>query len=297
MKHITDAIVVLFQDSCFAAGYDSAFWHGEYFSEKAASGPQMKFGLQCNIYGPNANLSIMANDLSPLLDRLVVNDQTFLTIRPSVAIRNDCPYFEYTSGNAAPTLAWLVTADNQPLYIPVTRREYLIEARMELNNTKKGITAYMQQKMPVRSAAVQEADKKAAMDQLSAMYSGTELKVRMKMLLQNYKSDEEYLKENTDKETAQVDSTLHLMNALLEHMPATELNKPAIVSVQAADFRGFEDGYGDKMLIRMNEAYFKTAHTEETPLFFLVSVQHDQSVSPAGLDSQVMQKFDSQKLK
>jgi len=40
-----------------------------------------------------------------------------------------------------------------------------------------------------------------------------------------------------EKGTADMDSTLHLMDSLLHHWTVKELNKPAIVSVVAAEFR------------------------------------------------------------
>jgi hypothetical protein len=314
MKHLTEAIITFFHDSCISELPYSPIWHGEYFSVKTSSGTQMKFSVQCNFYDQKANLTIMANDISPLLDHLVVNNQVFFTIKPAVAGKNDCPYFEYTinreDANEGSTIEreesktlrskiWLVTAaHNQLPYIPVTRKEYLQEARMELNNIKTSLIAKMKQKMLMRSAAVQEADKKAALEQLTTMYSGTDLQVRMKMFLNNYITDEEYLKDNMDKGTADINRTLRLMDSLLNHLPPAELNKPAIVSVQAAEFRGFEDGHADKMLIRINSGYLNPYLNVEKPLFFLVCWNYDPSEPMAdAIDSQIQERFDCEKLK
>ena len=53
------------------------------------------------------------------------------------------------------------------------------------------------------------------------------------------------------------------MDSLLTRMPAAELAKPAVVSVASTEFRGFEDGQTNYMLIRMNTAYFNYMLSEE----------------------------------
>jgi len=314
MKMVTSAIITLLHDSCISDERYNLTWHGEYFSEKTSATTQIKFSIHCNFYEQAAKLTILANDLSPLLDHLVVNNQHFLTIQPAAAVKNDYTFFEYrsnssaTNANSLPDAAeskplhskiWLVTADNhQLLYTPVTRREYLREAQMELNNIKNVILADRKQKMPVRSAAIQEAEKKAAMDQLNSQYSGIDLQVRTKMFLNNYKTDEEYLKENTDKETAGLDNTLHVMDHLASHMSAAQLDQPAIISGQATDFQGFEDGRAGKMLIRMNTTYFNPYLSPEKPQFFLVCWQYDPSAPMADdIDRQIQERLDCQKLK
>jgi hypothetical protein len=283
MKNVTDAIVAFFHDSCLSEGPYSPLWHGEYFSEKNSPGPIMKFGVQCNFYDQKANLTIIANDISPLLNHLVVNNEDFLTIKVPVAIKNDCPYFEYAANGSGSqwSKTWLVSAgDNGLPYTPVTRKEYLQEARTEVTIIKNSILSYIKQTTPIRPAAVQEAEKKAEIDQLNTIYSGIDLQVRIKQLLKNYKTDEEYLKENMEKGTADMDSTLHLMDSLLNHWTVKELNKPAIVSVVAAEFRGFEDGRSDKMLIRMNTAYFAPSSGGEKPQFFLANKARAGQLKP-----------------
>lgn len=302
MKNVTSSIVNFFHDSCISDYRYSPIWHGEYFSEKASPGPQMKFAAVCNFYDQKARLEVLANDISPLLDHLVVNNQDFLAIRPTVALKNDCPYFEFSAGEADGvriTKTWLVTADNNRLpYTAVTRKEYLTEARKELMQIKNGIVADLKLQMPVRSADVQEREKKMAIDQMNAMYSGADLQVRMKMLLKNYRTDDEYLKEHTDKATADLDSTMHYMESILAHLPAAELNKPAIVSVQAADFRGFEDGHSGKMLIRINASFFNVCPSSEKPRFFLVTWSYDPSQPEAVvIDRQIQEKFATQTLR
>jgi hypothetical protein len=152
-------------------------------------------------------------------------------------------------------------------------------------------------KIPTRTAAAQDAEKKAAIEQLKAMYSGTDLEVRARIYLRNYKTDEQYRKENIDNETAGLKGTLHLMDSLLVHLPAAELAKPAVVSVASTEFHGFEDGQTNYMLIRMNAAYFNNGLSEEKPQLFLVTWHYDPSnAATAELDRQLTERFDGQKL-
>jgi hypothetical protein len=145
---------------------------------------------------------------------------------------------------------------------------------------------------------MQETDKKAALDQLATLYSGTDLQVRTKMFLNHYKTDEDYQKENIDRGTAELDSTLALMDRLQSRSTSAELDMPAIVSVSAAEFRGFEDGQDSKMLIRINPAYLAAAGNADAPRFLLVRWQYDPSEPKAGgIDKQILARFDGRKLK
>jgi hypothetical protein len=298
MKNITESLVSYFHDSCISDAPYSPTWHGEYFSEKSSSGPMMKFGAQCDFYEQKGRLRIMANDIGPLLDHLILNNQNYLTIRPVSDENGDCHYFESDMNNLRQKI-WLITASGNRLpYVPVSRKEYLLAARMELTGARNTIVADLKQKMPIRSLSEQEMDKKAAMDQLSAMYSGADLQVRLKMFLEGYQTDEEYLKENMTKGTADLDNTLHLLDSLLSHLAVEQLNKPAIVSVQASDFQGFEDGHGDKMLIRINAACFNSTLSADKARFFLVSWQYDPSEPKANeIDKLIIQRFDSRELR
>jgi hypothetical protein len=320
MRNVTEAIVGYFQDSCIMEGEYGPVWHGEYFADGRGSGKEMKFGIQCNFEDQKARLTILSNDMrSLLMEPLVVNNQQFLAIRPVSGSCADCPYFEYAAeaagsepnadhsgtiagqageGKPLRNRVWLVATGNQLPYVAVSRAEYLKEARLELTVTRNAIIADMKKNMPLRSAAMQETDKKAALDQLAALYSGTDLQVRTKMFLNHYKTDEDYQKENIDKGTAELDSTLALMDRLQSRSTSAELDMPAIVSVSAAEFRGFEDGQDSKMLIRINPAYLAAAGSADAPRFLLVRWQYDPSEPKAGgIDKQILARFDGRKLK
>jgi len=291
MQSAADAMVTFLQDSCFSEADFSPLWHGEYFSEK--------FGIQCRSEDNKSQLSIMANDMDPLLRYLTVNGKEIAGIRPADGVQKDCPYIEYETEDHLRIITWLVTDRTGQLpYIPVTRKEYLQEARAELNNIKNGIIANIRLKTPIRTAAVQAAEKTAALDQLNNSYSGTDLEIRKRLFLQNYQSDEAYLQDNITKAIADLDRTLHLMDSLAEHSIAAELNKPAMVSVEAASFRGFEDNDADRnMLIRMNPVYFKAHPADGNAQLFLVSWSYDPSISAtADVDRQVRQNIDFRQL-
>jgi hypothetical protein len=300
MKGVTTTLMSVISDSCFIEGSYSPTWHGAYLSAQNSGGPLMKFGVDCHFADQHAELTITANDLQPLLGHMAVGHQQFLVMDISPEVKNGGQYFENAGMEGNVTVKrWLITTgiDRLP-YIAITRKEYLQAAKIELATIKSAIITTVKEKVTVRPAAVQEAEKKAMIDQLKAMYAGLGLEVRMRQYLKNYRTDEEYLKDNTDNETAAVDSTMHLMDDLLAHMPARELGKPAIVSVPAIDFNGFEDGHTDKMLVRMNPTYFNGGLSDEKPQFFLVEWRYDASnAAAADIDQQLTQNFDGQQLK
>jgi hypothetical protein len=301
MKEVTSALVNFLRDSCLgAAGYNPT-WHGEYNSDKNSPGAQLKFGMMCHFAGQNADLSITANDIQPLLDQLVVNGQHFLTMRVANGFDKNAFYYTDAPGpdvSAGQTKMWLVTAGNGQLpFIPVSRKEYLVQAKAELTSMVKSIEAGWRMKAPVRPAAVQEAERKAVVDQLKSMYSGADLNIRVRIYLRTYKTDEQFLQENIASETAAFRATIRMMDSLMVHPGAAELAKPAVVSVAAADFHGFEDGQTNYMLIRINAKYFNNALGEEKPQLFLVSWHYDgANASAAELDRQLTEKLDGQRL-
>jgi hypothetical protein len=261
--------------------------------------PGMPLGVDCHFADQQAELTITANNLEPLIGHLAVGRLQFVTMDISPAMKNGSPYFEYTGTDGNVIIKrWLITGSNQLPYTPVSRREYLQAAKVELAAMKTVIIAAVKEKVPVRPAAVQEAEKKATIEQLKAMYTGVSLEIRMRQYLKNYRTDEQYLQDHIDNDAAGVDSATHLMNDLLTHMSPAELGKPAIVSVPAVDFNGFEDGHTDKMLVRMNPACFKGGLSAGKPQVLLVEWRYDASnAAAADMDQQLMAGFDAQALR
>jgi hypothetical protein len=262
--------------------------------------PGTPFGVDCHFAEQHAELTITANDLQPLVGHLAVGRLQFLTMEISPAIKNGAPYFESTGVDGNVTVRrWLITTGIDQLpYEAVTRKEYLQAAKVELAGEKVAIVAAVKEKVRVRPTAVQEAEKKAMIERLKAIYTGVDLEVRMRQYLKNYRTDEQFLQDNIDNEATTVDNAMHLMNDLLTHMSATELNKPAIVSVPAIDFNGFEDGHTDKMLVRMSPAYFNGERSAEKPRVLLVEWRYDAATpGAADIDQQLMENFDAQALR
>jgi hypothetical protein len=157
----------------------------------------------------------MVNDFSALVGHLSIDNKDYMTLPLATGVRNQCPYFELhanTPPDNVHTLnrnMWLVTArpDVQP-YTPITRKEYLEISIAWLGDTKAQITTGVKQRTPVRSKEEQEVAKQRDMDEYKSRYSGDELKMRVQMYMEHYKSDEDYLKEHIDQATADVDSTI-----------------------------------------------------------------------------------------
>lgn len=298
MQDVTSSIVNVFHTSLLNEDQAIAVWHGEYYSAKNSPSPLNKFVAVCQFQDQKARLQVVANDISPLLGHVVLNNQDFLTLRPVIAVKNGAPYFEYTV-NGKVNKAWLIADANDPeLYTPVTRKEYLMQARQDLAGQKNAIAADLRQQEPPRSQAVQDAEKKAAIEQLSFLFSGVELQTRIKVYEAHYKTDEAYLKERVDVEAAQLDSTMHFVDTLLKQLSPAELNQPAIVSGLVSEFEGFSDAQHGQMVIKMNPAFFNTIAGGEKAHFFVVSLSYDAaSADAAGLDKRLSAQFDAQQLK
>jgi len=292
MRLTTESLAGFLQDSALSIAQEqySPVWHGEYFPEKSGVASLTRFGLSCSFYGADghnkADLLIMANDISPMLGTMTVNNKNYSTIRATTAT-DETTRFQ------------LVTTDNDHLpYTTVSRKEYLQEATSELAAAKQDLISQVKTQVPIRSATVQEAEKNNAINEINNTFTGAEREVHLRIFLKNYRSDEEFLKISIEKLTASIDNTLHLMDSLL-HRPATELAKPAIVAGEAADFRGFEDGKpGATMLIRLNPGFIDRSLSTEKPQFFLVCWRYNpEEPGATQLDQQFTQQLDVSKLR
>jgi hypothetical protein len=308
LKNLSAALVAALQECNFAAVGGNAVWHGEYFSS-AKGDPSFRFGLRCifnEATGASSDLTIFANDLSPLLGSTEVNGKIFVTLRGFTGGGQN-PAFEFAmpapSGNGGDEAqklsvkAWLVSTDSCSLpYVPVSRKEYLEDARLDLESKIEAIVAETKAKIMVRPADMQEAEKQEALNRLIGTYSGADLQAQIKMYLNNYQKDEDYLLRAIYENTATYAHTLHLVDSLLYNSTEDQLVQPAIVSSSLAGFHGFADGGVDAaMLVRFNSGYFAGDPEETAPKCLLVCWRYDPTESPgaAGIGRQLAEKLDS----
>lgn len=312
MKHISAGIISLFQDSILTDDALHPIWHGEYFPA-ASDGPQVRFGVNCvfhNGQDPTASrsdLTVFANDISPLLGRYTVNGHAFITLKAMTGNANQ-PYFEFdlpaangadgadrvaemTATETVHVKAWLVTADSTQLpFIPVTRREYLEEARQELEGRKAVIIAATKENIVIRPAVEQEAERQQALQQLRDTYTGADLQTRTRIYLSNYRKDEDYMTQTIAARTAGLDHTIGLIDSLLRNSTSQQLSLPANVSADAVDFQGFEDGRANSsVLIRLRPSFYSGADPGDQPLkSVLICWRYDPSdPASAGIDRQL----------
>jgi hypothetical protein len=314
-------IVTLLRDSCLNEGTFVPSWHGKYVSEKYSLSSRVKFIVEChfqvsaptgdmggNVDAPGtAEIKITANDFTNLFcDTLYVNGKIFRTLKGAPAVKNGFPYFECTgtgndesgeqnAANMLPlrTKMCLVTAPDKVPYTPLTRRQYLEEARQEVQLEKEKLIAAIKEKTPIRSTEVQKAEKEKEMDGIRQTYSGAEREMRLRRLLESYQTDEDYQKEGIERGTVDIDKTLHLMDSLLMHLSAKDLKEPARVSVPAIKFVAFEDSLpGSRMLVQVNQAYFDAALPVDKAQCFLVCWNYNPSEAMAAdIDGQLHEKL------
>ncbi|HEX3934654.1 MAG TPA: hypothetical protein VHW43_08240 [Puia sp.] len=298
MKNTSSSIMSLFHDSILTEGVNPV-WHGEYFSA-VNGGPQVHFGVRC-VFNNDDNtttdndLTVFANDISPLLGNLLVNGNKYTTVKAATSVRGN-QYFEFDMENNLHVKAWLVTADGAALpYTPVTRREYLEQARKELDGLKEVVVAGDRGKIRVRTAAEQEAEKQQMLEHLKASYSGAELEARTRVYLRNYIKDEDLVLQTIARDVAGYKNTIRLIDSLLRNSTAAQLAQPAVVSVTAENFQGFEDGKtGTTTLVRMNPAYF-TNGDEQAPKCLLICWRYNPADAvAAGIDNQLNANFAGQ---
>jgi len=122
MQIETEAMISFLHDSCFSTTDFTPVWHGEYSTSR--------FGIQCRSEDSRGRLTIMSNDISPLLRYLTVNGKDLAGIRPSSGLQGDSRYFEYEDEDHARTIYWLITPDsNQLPYIDEVRFTYFADAQ------------------------------------------------------------------------------------------------------------------------------------------------------------------------
>jgi hypothetical protein len=314
MKNTSAGIISLLRDSILTEGSLNPVWHGEYFSA-ANGGPQVRFGVSCVFHNGDANsnldndLTVFANDISPLMGRLTVNGHVFVTLKGIIggkgrpAFEFDLPSGDNTGAAAPETIhvkAWLVTADSSMLpYIPVTRREYLEQARQELGIRKEAVIADIHGRIRIRSAAEQEAGQQQMLEQLRSTYSGTELQTRIRICLGNYKTDEDYVAHAIAVATEELNHTIGLIDGLLTGSTAQQLAQPAIVSVPCTAFHGFEDDGPDRtVLVRLRASYYTGDADQATIKSLLICWRyHPADPTAAGIDHQLAGNFERGRLK
>lgn len=297
MKNTSTSIMSLFHDSILTQDVNPV-WHGEYFPA-VSGGPQVHFGVRClfnndDNTSTNNDLTVFANDISPLLGTLSVNGNNYITVKASTTVRGS-QYFEFDMENDLHVKAWLVTADNTLPYVPVSRKDYLDEARKELEGLKDVVVANDRGKVHIRTAAEQEAEKQQMLERLKANYSGAELEARTRVYLHNYMKDEDLIIQTIARDVAGFNTTIRIIDSILRNSSAQQLAQPAVVSVKAEKFRGFEDGHTNTTtLVRMNPAYFNGSD-EQAPKFLLVCWRYNPAETlAAGIDQQLDQHFDGQ---
>jgi hypothetical protein len=109
--------------------------------------------------------------------------------------------------------------------------------------------------------------------------------------------DPDLLIQTIARDVAGYNKTIRMIDSLLRNSTAQDLAKPAVVSVDAAHFCGFEDGHANTTtLVRMNANYF-TGTADQAPKCLLVCWRYNPSESLAtGIDRQLSEHFDGQQL-
>lgn len=230
---------------------------------------------------------IRANYCGILNDFLTVNGKKYWTIKRPAEVKDGMLYFEYPVSASSKNVnglwvyAWMITYPGKLPYIPVTRKEYLLEARQEVAKTQIEVIEKVKKNTTIRPAAEQEAAKKKEVEYFKKNYPYNPR--RWQRYLEDYQTDEQKLQAAIDHMTKQYQATLKIMDDLLKTLSSEELQKPAIVSEIATAFKGFEDDFSERnanMLIRWNPDYFDKKLSKAAPQFFTVLIRENRRDLP-----------------
>jgi hypothetical protein len=235
-------------------------------------------------------ITIQANDLRVLRGTLEVNGKTVLTMRRPTTTRDGMLYYEIPRSETSArtkdmpvTMAWLVTYPDKLPYVPVTRKEYLLEATEEVARRQTTDVAAMRKQAVARPAAEQEAQKRKRIEEIERGYTGQAREARISRYLKDYRTDEQRNEALIASVYGNYQKTLELIDGLLRTMPAGDLAQPAIVQDPAVAFKGFLDSRPNfvHMLIRPNPEYFDKRLSPATPQFFTVVVLEEPRLTPS----------------
>jgi len=313
MVNQSQFLATFLQDSCISPAGTQAIWHGEFTAQGKASDRQLSSAVIGEFLAGSPDSSaglrqapeihLVVNDPGLLYhDTLMINNKMYPILMATPVPQDGSLYFAAHAdrqNGAQPNDLWLILGENTPSpYLPLTRKEYLAEATQELQAEKAMVTEQVKQQNPVRSESTQKADKEAAISMIEQTCSGTQLQIRMRSFLAKYKSDETQQQEAIEAATAPLDTTLKLMAQLSTTLPAEELERPAIVSVQAHSFQGFEDlitQYG--MLVKPNPVFHASAAGSIVPNLFIAYLTPNTAPDAAGTEDRQHVQFTPEKLR
>lgn len=255
----------------FSYNFDS----GYYMYYCKPSGKEMFVGAETETW-----ISVQANNSGVLNGNLELNGKRVLTMQRPVETRDGMLYYEIPRSDPDPrtgkrnmTYVWLLAYPGKLPYLPVSRKEYLLEARQEVRKKQQQVVAAMENTTVIRPAAVQEAQKRKRIEEIEKGYSGNAREARINRYLKDYRTDEQRKQEGIAAVDGKYQKTLDLMDGMLREMPEKERMLPAVVQYPANAFEGFRDDTPSvHMLVRPNPDYFDKSLSRAAPQFFTVIV-------------------------
>jgi hypothetical protein len=320
-KTINTGLINYLHDSCLTGEAFRPIWRGDFKAEKSGTSLSLRFGIRCrfpvpgapsdDMTRPAATMSIIANDLSALTGQVAVYGKEYTSLTPSGGVRNDCPYFELASrpvfhptedtrGDGFPHSGlWLITAGPDDLpYTVLSRKDFLGQVIASLKTNKEAMINSIKAKDQVRSQADQNAEKEKTINALAGTYTGAELEMRKRRYLEQFKSDEDILKEDIDNQTAGIDSTVSFIDGMLHRLSPATLAAPAVVPAKATEFEGFADGEeGAVQLIQPKATFIEQTSGPEKPRFFVLSLNYDPADHTTDIGQQIAKRLDTRFIK
>jgi hypothetical protein len=281
--------------------FSYSFNSGYFMYYCKPSGKEMFVGAETETW-----IDVVVNNSGVLNGNIELNGKRILTMRRHNETRDGMLYYELPRSDTAPrtkdmnmTYAWLVTYPGKLPYRPISRMEYLREARQEVLKKQQHVVAAMEKTTVIRPAAEQEAQKKKRIEEIEKGYTGNAREARINRYLKDYRTDEQGKQESIAAVSEKYQKTLDLMDGLQRNMPESELLRPAVVQGPANGFQGFQDDTPHiHMLVRPDPEYFDKRMSRTTPQFFTVVALEEARLSASReVVAAFVQKFRFERLK
>lgn len=274
MKDKAAQLTAFFKDSCF----DNVLPVKPHIA--AVYGPHPdKVSLHLDWKELSTQCDITSNDLSSVLEPISINSKEYFQLRVTPTQDNNLWMFELEDNTRdIQTKIWMLTdSEDAAPYLPVTKLEYLKDAKAELSLTEQEMITEIKEILPVRSKEEQERWKQSQLDELKRSYSGASLDIRTRMFLEKYQTDEKLQQEAIEARTADVKSRMQYLDSLMTNMKQENLQAATHVMPGTTEFNGFNEGPGSRILVKRNPKYFPPDVTTHTATFLVMTCMYKTS--------------------
>ena len=203
------------------------------------------------------------------------------------------------SGNKTKSKAILITRDGQLPYKPVSRLQFLNSMKQKLEESKKA-QVDLNNKMPERTAAEQEATKQKELENVLTGAPPSRIDERTASYMKRYRTDHQRKEDNIQQTKNYFNGLIKPYDDIGKNLNQNELNEPAIVDRAdwTSSFKGFTtQEKGGRMIVFINNDYFNLKLPRYVPQFIALYWEWDTNSPAINFKKQLEENFSVDKLK